>query len=66
MNEIGEKLKARRKDCFLSVPSLSAITGVPAGRIYRIENGDSKRLDLETLEKLAKALDLKVSVTISE
>ena len=56
---IGQKMKARRKELKLSADELAARLGKDRSTIYRYENGDIENLPLPMLEPIAKALEMK-------
>lgn len=53
---VGEKIKARRKQLKMSVDDLAARLGKNRATIYRYENSEIENMPLEILEPLAKVL----------
>lgn len=60
----GEKLKNFRESKGLGVNQLALKSGVNASQISRFENGKRKDPQMDTVKKLAKALDVSVSELI--
>ncbi len=61
MNTIGNILINYRKTKKLTLKKLASLSGVGPSTISDIENGKAKHPRMDTLEKLAKALDISVS-----
>lgn len=57
----GEKLKQIRESKGLGVNQLALKSGVNASQISRFENGKRKDPQMDTVKKLAKALDVSIS-----
>lgn len=68
MSTIGSKIREYRKLNNLSFDKLAAITGLTSGYIGRIERGEKNYSNptIETLRKIAKALNCSVADLISE
>lgn len=62
MNTIGEILKTHRESNNLTLKQLSSISDVGPSTISDIENGKAKNPRMDTLEKLANALNIPVNV----
>ncbi|WP_294379136.1 helix-turn-helix domain-containing protein [uncultured Clostridium sp.] len=62
MNTIGEILRNNRESNNLTLKQLSSISGVGPSTISDIENGKAKHPRMDTLEKLAKALNVPVNI----
>lgn len=60
----GEKLKQIRESKGFGVNQLALKSGVNASQISRFENGKRKDPQMDTVKKLAKALDVSVSELI--
>lgn len=58
MRAIGERVLVLRRRLGLSQHGLAAKAGVDVMTISRLERGDKKRLEVESLAGLAHALDL--------
>ena len=58
--EIGRAIKEIRNEKGISQNKLSKLTGFNRGYLYKLES-DLISPSLETLEKIAKALDIQVS-----
>lgn len=65
MSTIGEILKNNRELNNLTLKQLAKISDVGPSTISDIENGKAKHPRMDTLEKLAKALNISVSVFFS-
>lgn len=65
---LGENIKKYRLNSGLSIKELSEKSGVSSSTISQIETGKRKSLRSESLEKVAKALNLNVNelLTIEE
>ena len=65
---LGENIKKYRLNSGLSIKELSEKSGVSSSTISQIETGKRKSLRSESLEKVAKALNLNVNdlLTIDE
>jgi len=58
MQALGERVLIRRRRLDLSQHALAAKAGVDVMTISRLERGDKKRLEIEPLARLARALDV--------
>lgn len=56
--EIGLRIKSRRKELQISAVDLAAQTGLSKATIHRYESGDIKDIKLPTIEKMAKILSV--------
>ena len=56
MQALGERVLIRRRRLNLSQHALAAKAGVDVMTISRLERGDKKRLEIEPLARLARAL----------
>ena len=65
---IGSKIRILRNSKNLSLDQLGAITGLTGSYIGRLERGEEKYLNptLETLKKLATALNVTITELLSE
>lgn len=61
MSILGENIKRVRMNLGLSIKELSEKAGVGSSTISQIETGKRKSLRSESLEKVAKALDVNVN-----
>ena len=62
MSNIGEILRNNRESNNLTLKQLAEISGVGPSTISDIENGKAKHPRMDTLEKLASALQISVNV----
>lgn len=62
---LGENIKKYRLNLELSIKDLSERSGVSSSTISQIENGKRKSLRSESLEKIAKALNINVNELLS-
>lgn len=62
---LGENIKKYRLNSGLSIKDLSEKSGVSSSTISQIETGKRKSLRSESLEKVAKALNLNVNELLS-
>ena len=62
MDSIGNILSNNRKSKKMTLKELASLSGVGPSTISDIETGKAKRPRMDTLEKLAKALDISVGV----
>jgi transcriptional regulator with XRE-family HTH domain len=60
MSTIKETIKQQRKKIGISQDKLSKIAGVAYNTIVKIESGENKNPTIETLRKIAKALEINV------
>jgi transcriptional regulator with XRE-family HTH domain len=58
MRAVGERVLLLRRRADLSQHSLAAKAGVDVMTISRLERGDKKRLEVEPLARLARALEV--------
>lgn len=54
---IGQRIKARRKELGISADELAKRLGKNRATVFRYENGDIENLPLDILEPIAKALN---------
>lgn len=66
MLELGRRLKEIRKDKNLSAAELSKQSGVARSLISQIESGKRQSTSIDTVYRLAKALDVPVASLLSE
>lgn len=64
LGTIGERLRVLRERRGMSIDQLAQKCELTAGHIGRIERGDSKNPRYETIEKLAKALEVEASLIL--
>jgi transcriptional regulator with XRE-family HTH domain len=64
-NKIGKNIKKLRKTKDLSQDKLSKLADVSYNSIIKIETGGIQNPTIETLQKIAKALDVSVDDLIS-
>ena len=57
LSTIAKKIKQRRKEIGLSQDKLSKLAGVAYNTIVKIESGENPNPTIETLKKIAKALN---------
>lgn len=62
MDSIGNILSNNRKSKKMTLKELASLSGVGPSTISDIETGKAKHPRMDTLEKLAKALDISVGV----
>ena len=62
MDSIGNILSNNRKSKKMTLKELASLSGVGPSTISDIETGKAKHHSMDTLEKLAKALDISVGV----
>lgn len=63
--DVGEKIKAARKEKQISQQDLSDKTGINRPDISKIEHG-KQNLSLSTIQRLADALDKKVIIELRD
>src|SRR5437588_4988766 len=56
--KVGNAIKRYRKKKKLTQPELAAAIGVPDSTIYRLERGEFKLPKPDTLQRIARALDV--------
>jgi len=61
---IGQRIKKFRLDANLNLPQLAEKTGITKGYLWQLEEGQTKNPTLDTLVKIAKAVDKTVSEII--
>ncbi|GAC42102.1 helix-turn-helix domain-containing protein [Paenibacillus popilliae] len=61
---IGELIQDTRRSLDIALTQLSKMSGVPKGTISKIENGDVKRPEFETVRPLAMALNIPLDTLI--
>lgn len=54
--EIHERIKARRRECDLSVDEVASALGVSRATVYRYESSEIKNMGVDKLESLAAVL----------
>lgn len=54
--EIGEKIKARRKELSMTAKRLAEISGLHSSTIIRYESGQTKKIPVAVMERISKAL----------
>ena len=64
--EIGLRIKRRRKELGVSVAELSTITGLSKATIHRYENNSIKHIKLPVIDRIAKYLDINPSWLIGK
>lgn len=62
--DFGSRLKELREEKHFGVNQLALKSGVSAAQISRFENGKRKDPQIETVKKLAKALDVSITELI--
>lgn len=60
MKEIYDSIKSRMEARGMSALSLAAASGVGKSTVYRIINNDDVSINMESLEKIMTALDMKL------
>lgn len=55
---LGERIRILRGEAHLSLPALAEKAGISKSVLFQIENADEPNPSLETLQKIAKALDV--------
>jgi XRE family transcriptional regulator of biofilm formation len=60
MTNIGPRIVALRTEKGLSLSELARVSEISKSLLHRIENNDTSNPELETLRKIAKALDVTV------
>ncbi|WP_019421827.1 helix-turn-helix domain-containing protein [Paenibacillus sp. OSY-SE] len=61
---IGELIRDTRRSLDITLTQLSELSGIPKGTISRIENGDVKRPEFQTVHPLAAALKISFETLI--
>jgi len=62
---VGQRIKHRRVEIDMTMTQLASLTGLTAGFISQVEN-DRASLSLESLGKIAEALDTRVVLLIAD
>lgn len=62
MKEIYDSIKSRMEARGMSALSLAAASGVGKSTVYRIINNDDVSINMESLEKIMTALDMKLVI----
>ena len=62
----GRRLKRLRERAGLSVPQLSARSGVPRTSLYGVESGEREGLSTESSARIARALGITVDRLIGD
>ena len=57
-DEIGKRIRERRKALDISVVEIAAYTGLSKATIHRYENGDIRNIKLPVIETIAVMLDV--------
>lgn len=60
LSTIANKIRQRRKKLGLSQDKLSKLAGVAYNTIVKIESGENPNPTLDTLQKIAKALNISI------
>ena len=60
VSSIAENIKQKRKELNLSQDKLSKLAGVAYNTVVKIESGENSNPTIETLRKIAKALNVGV------
>lgn len=66
MNEVGKRVRKRRTALKLTQEELAALTGLDDSYISLLERGQRRNPGLDTLQKLAHALQTSISYLIGE
>lgn len=61
LSTIAKNIRRKRKELGLSQDKLSKLAGVAYNTIVKIESGENPNPTIETLQKIANALDIPVS-----
>ncbi len=64
ISSIAQNIKQKRKELSLSQDKLSKLAGVAYNTIVKIESGENLNPTIETLRKIAKALNTEVDQLI--
>lgn len=64
ISSIAQNIKQKRKELNLSQDKLSKLAGVAYNTIVKIESGENLNPTIETLRKIAKALNTEVDELI--
>lgn len=64
--EIGNRIKARRKELNLTLSDIANVVGVASSTIQRYENGTISQYKLPVLESIAKALNVNPTWLVRE
>jgi len=63
---IGDKIRLLRKENNISIRKLSEMTGLSKSTLSDIENNKSKKPTVDTIERIAKALQIPISELFEE
>ena len=63
---VGRRVRMRREALGLSIQQLSRLSGVSASYISRLENGERENIGLDSVQKLARALNTSMSYLVGE
>lgn len=66
LTQVVPLLRAAREEQSVSLGELQEETGMTRGRLSRIENGIESNLTIDTLDRIAQALGLRILVTVTE
>jgi len=66
LSTIAKNIRQKRKELGLSQDKLSKLAGVAYNTIVKIESGENSNPTIETLQKIAKALDVSIDTLIKE
>lgn len=58
---LAQNIKQKRKELSLSQDKLSKLANVAYNTVVKIESGENPNPTIETLRKIAKALDIEIS-----
>ncbi len=64
--ELGEQMRALRERRGLSQSQLAELTGIAQPNVSRLEAGTTGLPKLDTLQRIAEALELELSITITD
>jgi len=63
---LGDRIRVERFKRNWTLDDLSEASGLSKGHISMIENGQTKHLQIKTVRKIAKALDLSLTFLLEE
>jgi len=63
---IGDKIRLLRKEKKISIRMLSELTGLSKSTLSDIENNKSKKPTVDTISRVAKALEIPISELLEE
>lgn len=64
LSTIAKNIRRRRKELGLSQDKLSKLAGVAYNTIVKIESGENPNPTIETLKKIAKALEIPIDALL--